>query len=106
MVVTPCGPSGLNVARAVMEEQGYEKEPAPIHRQQEMARAVHIWGNPRKRKNAMKTRALIVSNHAEKILSSLQYLYSLGHLNNGSVLLKATLLGHRNYYQSFWSADD
>ena len=62
MVVTPCGPSGLNVARAVVVEQGYEREPALIHPQQEMARAVLIWANPRKRKNAMKTRALIVSN--------------------------------------------
>ena len=70
MVVTPCGPSGLNVARAVVVEQGYEREPAPIHRQQEMARAVLIWENPRKRKNAMKTRALIVSNHTVKIVGT------------------------------------
>ena len=69
MVVTPCGPSGLNAARAVTVEQGFEREPAPILPQQEMARDVLIWVNPRRMKSAIKTRALIVSTHTVKLIS-------------------------------------
>jgi len=60
-VVIPCGLSGHYAARVAMVEREHGSEPAPNHPQQGVEKAALTWGNPTKRKNAMRIHALIVS---------------------------------------------
>jgi len=61
-VVTLCGLSGHCAPKPVGVEPEYENAPALTLPLLGMAKAVLIWESPRRRKNVMKTRALIVSN--------------------------------------------
>ena len=61
-MVTPCGRSGHCALKLVGVEPEYENAPALTLPLLGMAKAVLIWESLRRRKNAMKTRALIVSN--------------------------------------------
>ena len=61
-MVTPCGLSGHCALKLVGVEPEYENAPALTLPLLGMAKAVLIWESLRRTKNAMKTRALIVSN--------------------------------------------
>ena len=61
MVATHCGQSGLHALKPVEAEHELVKEPVPTLPLWGMERAATTWVNPRRIKNVMKIRALIVS---------------------------------------------